>query len=157
MIDGSSVKVSEVTDKSGNTYYLIKFNANIANAQASEETMKRFIASSGAESQLSGGVTLNTVSFEVEIWKDAGVFRNISYKADVSAVVSGRNREVTIDKKLSFSYSDNDCSVAARIKNLADTQDAGWISKLSEANQAILQSELEALAAKNPSNQEAAK
>ena len=141
-IDANSVKIEEVGTE--NPYYKLTFKANIDAAQASQETRDRFAESFNSLKN----VQFYDLSFTVEIWKETGVFRQIAYTARVIASINGDRGEANISKVLSFSYDDEDCSVANHIKKLADQYDQKWITELSSKNQAILREELAELEAK---------
>ena len=147
LIDEKSVVIEEKVDENNNAYYRINFKAIIAKAMASAETKDRFSDSFNSLSN----VDFSELAFEVDIWKDAGVFRKIGFNARVTASMGNDRGEVKIDKVLAFSYTDADCSVAAHIKKFSDTFTSKWIDYLSSENQAKLQEELTALAAKTAS------
>ena len=140
LIDEKSVKIEEKTDGT-NAYYKITFTAIIEKAQASSETITRFSESFSSLKK----VEFSELSFDIEIWKDAGVFRQIAYQARVTASIGSDRGEVKINKALTFSYDDKDCSVAAHIKKLADDFDQKWITKLNADNQEKLKAEVAAL------------
>ena len=144
LIDEKSVKIDDMTDLDGNAFYRLAFKVIISKAQDSAETKARF---SESFSSLKN-IEFSELSFEVDIWKDAGVFRKIEYNARVTASIGNDRGEVKINKLLAFSYDDEDSSVAAHIKKLADNFTTKWITKLSASNQAKIQEELAALAAK---------
>ena len=141
LIDADSVEIEEVGTE--HPYYSVKFNVIIADTNASEETIDRFADSCGKISR----VTLKALSFTVEIWKDAGVFRRIGFEALADASLNGKFGEVKIDKLLEFSYSDKDSSVAAHIKQFADDFDPNWILNFSAKNQEQIAAELAKLPA----------
>lgn len=145
LIDEKTVKIVEVQDSNGNDFYRISFKAIISKAQDSSETVARF---SESYSSLKN-VEFSELSFEVDVWKDAGVFRKIEYSARVTASIGNDRGEVKINKLLAFSYDDIDCSVAAHIKKLADNFTQKWITDLSASNQAQIQADLAALPEKN--------
>lgn len=145
LIDEKTVKIVEAQDSNGNDFYRISFKAIISKAQDSSETIARF---SESYSSLKN-VEFSELSFEVDVWKDAGVFRKIEYNARVTASIGNDRGEVKINKLLAFSYDDIDCSVAAHIKKLADNFTQKWITDLSASNQAQIQADLAALPEKN--------
>ncbi len=145
LIDEKTVKIVEAQDSNGNDFYRISFKAIISKAQDSSETIARF---SESYSSLKN-VEFSELSFEVDVWKDAGVFRKIEYNARVTASIGNDRGEVRINKLLAFSYDDTDCSVAAHIKKLADNFTQKWITDLSASNQAQIQADLAALPEKN--------
>ena len=140
LIDPNSVEIEEVYDGE-HPFYRLTFKAIIADTQASKESMYRFADSCGGIKN----VDLSELSFTVEIWKEAGVFRSIGFNARAEASLNGKRGEVVINKLLQFSYNDVDCSVAAHIKDLADQYTEGWITKFSSKNQEKIQEELAAL------------
>ena len=144
LIDEKSVKIVDMEDADGNAFYRVSFKAIISKVQSSSETKARFSESYDSLKN----VEFSELSFEVDIWKDAGVFRKIEYNARVTASIGNDRGEVKINKTLAFSYDDEDSSVAAHIKKLADTFTKKWITKLSASNQAKIQEELDALEAK---------
>ena len=152
LIDETSVKIEEKQDADGNAYYKITFSALIEKAQASQETITRFSESFSSLKK----VEFSELNFDVEIWKDAGVFRQIAFDARVTASIGSDRGEVNIQKALTFSYDDKDCSVAAHIKKLADEFDQKWITKLSAKNQAQLKEEVAALPAEEEKAEDAA-
>ncbi len=141
LIDEKSVVIEEKVDENNNAYYRINFKAIIAKAMASAETKDRFSDSFNSLRN----VDFSELAFEVDIWKDAGVFRKIGINAHVTASMGNNRGEVEIEKVLAFSYDDTDCSVAAHIKKFADTFTTKWIRDLSEANQTQLFADLLAL------------
>ena len=145
LIEEKTVKIVEAQDSNGNDFYRISFKAIISKAQDSSETIARF---SESYSSLKN-VEFSELSFEVDVWKDAGVFRKIEYNARVTASIGNDRGEVKINKLLAFSYDDIDCSVAAHIKKLADNFTQKWITDLSASNQAQIQADLAALPEKN--------
>lgn len=144
LIDEKTVKIEEKVDADGVAYYKVSFKAIIEKAQASKETIDRF---SSSFSSLKN-VEFSELNFEIDIWKDAGVFRKIEFDARVTASISNDRGEVNINKVLAFSYDDHDCSVAEHIKTFADKFTDKWITKFSEKNRAKLEEELAALPAK---------
>jgi len=141
LIDADSVEIEEIGTE--HPYYDLKFDVIIADTNASEESIDRFGDSCGKISK----VTLYELSFNVQIWKEAGVFRYIGFEALADASVSGKFGEVKIKKSLEFSYDDRDASVAAHIKKLADDFDPKWITNYSSANQAKFAEDLAKLPA----------
>ena len=142
LIDEKSVVIEEKTDAAGNAYYKLTFSALLNEVQSSQESITRFSESFSSLKK----VEFSELTFDVEIWKDAGVFRKIAFFSRVTASIGSDRGEVVIDKALTFSYDDKDCSVAAHIKKLADTFDQKWITKLNADNQKQLQEEVAALA-----------
>ena len=149
LIDAESVEIEELGSK--DKYYSLTFSVIVADTNASEESIDRFADSCGQISD----VTLKKLSFTVEIWKDAGVFRRICFDALCDASMSGRSGEVQINKTLEFSYSDKDASVAAHIKQFADDFDPKWITNFSAKNQEQLATELAKLPADNAEDKDA--
>ena len=148
LIDVNTVEIEELGDE--NPYYRLTFKAIIADTNASEESIDRFADSCGSISN----VTLYELSFNVEIWKEAGVFRRIGFESRAEASLRGKRGEVRINKMLEFSYDDNDASVAAHIKQLADEFDSKWITNFSAENQQKLAADLAKLPAKKTSDTE---
>ena len=144
LIDEKSVKIEEKTDENGNVYYNIRFKVVIERAQESKETLARFAESFDSLKN----VEFSELSFEVDVWKDAGVFRKIAFDARVNASISNDRGEVKINKLLGFSYDDEHCSVAGHIEKLRSTFSDDWKNKLSAENKAELEADLAALQAK---------
>lgn len=149
LIDASSVKIETIGEAT--PYYRVTFNVIISAANASEETIDRYSDSCGKISE----VTIKTLSFTVDIWKDTGVFRSIGFESIADASLSGKKGEVEIKKTIAFSYDANDASVAAHIKTLADQYDPKWLSSLSPENQTKLNEELAKLPSKKSADSEA--
>ena len=141
LIDEKSVKIEEMADADGVAYYRISFKAIIDKAQNSKETIDRF---SDSFSSLKN-VNFSELNFEIDIWKDAGVFRKIGFDARVTASMGSDRGEVEIDKLLAFSYDDHDCSVAEHIYKFAEQYTDKWITKWSEKNRAQLEADIAAL------------
>ena len=94
LIDEKSVVIEEKVDENNNAYYRINFKAIIAKAMASAETKDRFSDSFNSLSN----VDFSELAFEVDIWKDAGVFRKIGFNAHVTASMGNNRGEVEIEK-----------------------------------------------------------
>ena len=141
LIDNASAKITLMTDRNGKEYYRITFDADIEKVQASEETLARFEECF----DLMENVEFRELHFTVEIWKDLGVFRQISYDAKIEAKISGNREEANITKTIDFGYADEDASVAKRIKDLASYQSQKWYTKWSTENKAKIDAAYDAL------------
>lgn len=141
LIDEKSVKIEEMQDADGNLFYRLKFKAIIEKTQNSSESKDRFSSSFSSLKNLE----FSELTFEVDIWKEEGVFRKIQFDARVTASIGSDRGEVVINKVLAFSYDDHDASVAWHIKKLSDTFTNNWMKKWNAENQAAIQADLDAL------------
>ena len=149
LIDADSVEIEEMGTE--HPYYSLKFDVLVSATNASEESIDRFADSCGKISD----VTLKKLSFTVDIWKDAGVFRRMYFEALADASLNGQSGEVKIEKVLEFSYDDNDASVAAHIKKLADDFDPKFVTNFSSEIQQKIAEEIAALPEKKTDDAEA--
>ena len=144
LIDEKTVTIEELKDTEGNEFYRVSFKAIIDAVQASGETKDRFAKSFDSLKN----VEFSEFSFEVDIWKNEGVFRKIQFDARVTASIGNDRGEVIINKILAFSYDDHDASVAWHIKKLSDTFTDKWMKKWSAENQTKIEADLAALPSK---------
>ena len=141
LIDEKSVKIEEKVDDAGNEFYTISFKADIEKMQKSRESLYRFSDSFGSLEK----IDFSEFRFEVDIWKNEGVFRRIYFYTRTTASIGSSRGEVIIYKNIAFSYEDHDASVAWQIRKLADTFSKKWVTKFKKENQEKIAEEIAAL------------
>lgn len=140
-IDASLIKTVQIdapTDEK--PYYTLTFNADVTKLNESRESLYRISESLAKQVDLDKGIDVQEFSCVVEIWP-VGLFRSISISSRMTATVKGDKGNAEMRKTIQFSYSDVDCSVAYLLRMAP----GNWESFLSDANQAICESEIDKL------------
>ena len=152
LIDGATVEITE--DEEGG-YYTLTFDCVIASINDSYETKYR-LSKTTADGKMEN-ITFTKFTVTAEIWKDAGVFRKLTYTTNVHATIYGKTGDSDIEKSMIFSYDDENCSVAKKIMTVKDDKgNATFYDMLNSANKTTCDAEIKALedAGKKSDNEE---
>jgi len=147
LIDPDSVTLTEAKNDERESYYVLTFKMRTDKMNDSEE-MKYRLSDTTAGGRMKN-IRFDAFTVTAEIWKDSGVFRTLSYQANVYAKISGKSGDAEIVKSMKFSYDEENCSVAKKIKSVTNGKgDATFYNDLKPENQAKCDAEIAALAIK---------
>ena len=145
-INYSLIDPASATLQDKGSYYALTFKALPDKLNASEETKYR-LSKSTADGKMTD-IQFADFTVTAEIWKETGVFRMLYYKTNVHASLNVESGDCVIEKSMKFSYDDDNCSVAKKIKSIEGTKGLVFYNALSSANKATCDAEIAALESK---------